>query len=246
MKKTRKSLEQMLHEAAVSAGYIPAKALRETIAMLQKDVHSTPATLRKRFAEGPTPFDHLIFSWSKRTQAELSRLRERVRPLESRPPRPVTAPIDPRTAAEADGIVVVRGRFGPEFNCLIEYHTDAKTFVLFYQEEPDGLTRSMRYAIARHLAHYSFYFDELKSGEVENTANLDVDPNLRLKAAEMAEEILVPSELLNREIQRLIHTFDVDHATIRRQASYGATTIPPHAQPAGAHSPKPQSKRGSR
>lgn len=223
-RQTTKPPEAKIHDAIVAKGFITSKYLRETIEMLQKDVESIPASIRKHFEEGPTPFDNYIGQFSPSTLATLEQMR--CSAINARPPRKAkstTLPIDPRVIAENDGVYVIGSKkLGRDFDCLIEFNSQIKGFTLLYRLDRNGrLPHLVRLSIARHLGHYSYFYDELKSGAVLNTANLDLDPELRLKATQVAEEILVPQQILDSEIQRLAHIFGVEEASVRHRANPG-------------------------
>jgi hypothetical protein len=193
--------------------------------------NARPTKADIRAVKKGNPFKTGFVHLSAQTLGTLALLRNKVEAGGNfpTPAKSQSLPIDPRDVAEADGILVVpSSAFGPEFECLIEYNAKTGRFVLFHKVDAAGnLPPKTRLAIARHVGHYSREEDELKTGGVRDTTRLDAGTDEREKAADIAASILVPDEMLAKDLEVLAQKYKVSSALIRYQAQCGASATPP-------------------
>ncbi len=115
-------------------------------------------------------------------------------------------PVDPRAIAQAEGIVIAAGVYGPSFDARIEYFASESGFGIFHNGEGPGRPHGrVRFSLAHELGH--FYIPEhraaLRAGVTSNCiANFHSHTERERQADTFASELLMPGPLFVSAVRR--------------------------------------------
>lgn len=114
-------------------------------------------------------------------------------------------PVDPRRIADQEGIQLLEGDYGPDFDARIEFLSEIQRFAIFHQGVGPGRPQGrVNFSLAHELGHYYLHHEYLLSGSSHNSKSdfTSKDP-MEKQADEFAAALLMPRELFASRIQQL-------------------------------------------
>jgi hypothetical protein len=117
-----------------------------------------------------------------------------------------TTPVDVFGIANAEGIELACGDYGPEFSGRIEYHREVDKFLLFYPDPSQNRhpTR-VRFSVGHELGHYylEHHRELLVMGAAHNsTTDFICDEQLEREADQFGAALLIPRFMLKHKLSK--------------------------------------------
>jgi len=114
-------------------------------------------------------------------------------------------PVDPKQIAKLEGIQLVEGAYGEDFDARIEFLPSIQKFAIFYQGVGSGRPEGrVNFSLAHELGHYYLHNAYLLSGASHNSESDFASKNpMERQADEFAAALLMPRDLFAARVKRL-------------------------------------------